>query len=388
MYRTKTLKVVLYGLGTNFHKSIEYIDKRFIIVGCSDKDTNKKFVANQYHITYFQPNDLLEIEYDYILITSIYGEQIKSDLIYKYSLENNRILLMEEWQKMEFLHSFGDKNVDKTFYLIAKPIRSPNGIISLLWMYLDILCHIEGKGYIPVIDLQTYKNQYLEDDEIGQINAWEKFFEQLSPYTVDEVLQSKNVILGYDEPGYLQDYESNYSLPEMSKAFKKYIHFKPSVQSLIEYEKKRTIDGNTSVVGVLYRGTDMTALKLKNHMIQPSLDELYEKVKLYKEKCKCNKIFLSTEDERAIEFFKEKEGDALVYTNQLRYGDTGDAWIANLTNNRQNDRFLRGAEYLTTIYLLSQCKCLVSGIVAGSIGALIMNDGQYEEVCMIDKGSY
>lgn len=388
MYKTKTIKVVVYGLGTNFHKAIDYIDKRFIIVGCSDRDYNKQIVADEYDIAYYLPSQLHAIEYDYILITSVYDEPIRNELIYKHGIDGKRVLLMEQWQRMEFIHSFGEQNPEITFYLISKPIRHNNGIVSLLNMYLDILYHIEGKGYVPVIDLQTYKNQYLDDNEIGEVNAWEKFFEQLAPYSVDEVLQSKNVILGYDEPGYLHGYMHKYNICEMSRMFNKYIHFKPSVQSMIEYEKNRIFGDKDSVIGVLYRGTDMTGLKLKNHMIQPSLEELYSKVIIYKEKYNCNKIYLSTEDVRAIDYFKEKVGDILIYTNQLRYGDTGSEWIANLINDRQNDRYLRGAEYLVAIYLLSQCKCLVSGIVAGSIGALIMNDGQYEEVCMIDKGIY
>lgn len=387
MNKTQSLKVILYGMGTNFIKSLDYLKLRFILAGCSDKNRDREFLAEKYGMQYIAPEELYLYEFDYILVTSIYGEEIKRDLNIL-NIENSKILLIEQWQKMEFIHSFGEKNPDKIFYLISKPMRDKNGIISLLNMYLDLLKHIEGKSYIPVIDLQTYKNQYLEDNEVGTVNAWGKFFEPISPYSVDEVLQSKNVILGYDEAGYLSDYEKTYDLLALSKMYKKYIRFKPAVMEVIENEMVRTIKNNDNVIGVLYRGTDMTTLKLAKHMVQPTCEELYEKVKQCKEKWGCKKVFLSTEDINALNYFKEREGDDLLYTNQARYGDIGKNWISDINNNRKNDTFLRGAEYIATIYILSQCDYIVSGVVAGSIGAIIMNEGKYKEKCIINKGTY
>lgn len=384
---TKTIKVVVYGMGVNFEKAINYILLRFTVVGCSDRDEKKVSVSEKYGMKFYYPYSIQNCDYDYVIVTSVYGDEIKNDLI-SYGVPTQKILLMAEWQKMDFFHTFGDKNPDKLFYLISKPIRAGNGLISLLYMYLDLLRGIEGSNIIPVIDLQTYKNQYLADDEVGKVNAWEKFFEQLSDYKLEDVLQSKNVILAHDDAGYLNNYKDDYPIEELSRVYKKYISFKPDVVQYIEQQARSTINGEKNVLGVLYRGTDMNSLKLKKHMIQPSLDEVYREVCLFQKKYGCKKIFLSTEDEKALIFFKNKFGNNLIYTNQKRYDELGSNWISEVKNDRENDSYLRGVEYLTTIKLLSECDYLVSGVVAGSIGALIMNDGHYKDICLIDKGYY
>lgn len=388
MNKTKELKAILYGMGTNFAKVIEYVTLRFIVIGCSDGNLEKEALAKTYDMSFISPEDIVDEVFDYILITSIYGEEIKSDLSNKYYVNETKILQMEEWQKMEFWHSFGSKNPDKCFYLISKPIRAFNGIVSLLYMYLDLLVKTEGSELIPVIDLQSYKNQYLDDEEVGKINAWDKFFKPISDYSVNDVLESQNVILAYDEPGYLADFRQKYNISRMMEVYRKRIAFNEVTSKYIQQELELVLGKNKNVIGVLYRGTDMTSLKLKKHMVQPTLSEICDKVVDFQKKYGCERVFVSTEDADALLFFKKIFADKLLYTNQKRYSNTGKDWIADIKNERENDAFLRGAEYLSTIYILSRCDYLVSGIVAGSFGALIMNNGKYKDVCIIDKGSY
>ena len=49
---------------------------------------------------------------------------------------------------------------------------------------------------IPVVDMQTNKNIYLEDDEVGTVNAWEKYYEQPCGVSLRKALSSSNYVLG------------------------------------------------------------------------------------------------------------------------------------------------------------------------------------------------
>ncbi len=379
-------KVIIYGLGNNFAKSIDYLKQRYEIIGCSDSDSKKKEIAKAYGFQFISPANISENEYDYIVVTSIYGESITDFLTNECGICKEAILRREIWSKIDFKTSFGDKNPEKVFYLMSKSIRRNNGLMSLLYMYLCQMSMMDLEEYIPVVDLQTYDNQYLEKDEIGEVNAIEKFFEPLTPYSVNEVFESKNVILGYDDPGYLWNFFDDYELSKLSKVYKKYFRIKKDIRREIDEQYINIIGGRRNVMGVLYRGTDMTELKLPYHMIQPSLSELFSYIDDGLSKWNCEYIYVSTEDEEALKLLKDRYPGKILCTNQKRYSELNGRWIAEVQNNRDNDAFLRGFEYLSTISILSRCDYLVSGIVAGSIAALIMNDGAYVDTVLINKG--
>lgn len=389
MDKVKSKSIIIYGLGEDGRKSYGYLARRFNIIGCSDTDQNKKNSELAQMAGYIEPSALLQYEFDYILITSNgYGTVILKYLTETIKIERQKILLPEEWDRLLFKADYGNKNVDKTFYVMTKEIRFKNGLLSLAFSVLEQLDYVDKNGWIPIVDLQSYKNQYLESDKIGKENAWEYYFEQLSSYSLQEVYNSKNVILGYDDPCYLENYEKRYSIDRMSELYNKYIHIKTDLLKKIEHERTRYLGCYKNVLGVLYRGTDLNALKLAHHPIQPDLHELIAEIKEKYKDWNCDKIFLSTEDEYATLEFKKEFGDNIVYTDQTRYSDTGKQWISDIKKDRKNDRYLRGEEYLTTIYILTKCNHFISGISNGSIMTIIMNDHRYQHVNMIDKGSY
>ncbi|MGN0497182.1 MAG: hypothetical protein ACI4GW_13225 [Lachnospiraceae bacterium] len=384
----KEKTAIIYGLGDNGKKAYSYLSKRYNIIGCSDSNLSQKKGELAAKVPFFSPLDLKKLEFDYVLVTSVYGEEIFRYLTKDIGVPSNKILLREEWCRIPFLTSYGDKNPDKTFYVMSKEIRIKNGLLSLAFSVLEQLVYVEEKGYIPVVDLQSYPNQYLEPDKLCKENAWEYYYEPLSSYSLDEVYSSKNVVLGYDDPCYQEDYSNNYNIKRMSELYKKYIHVRKDLLKKIDEEYILRMGAAQNVLGVLYRGTDMNALKLEHHPIQPSISELICQSKRKYKEWACDKIFLSTEDEEAIRIFKNVFGKDVVYTDQLRYSNTGKNWLSDINNKRENDRYLRGEEYLTTIAILSRCNSLISGVSAGSVMSIIMNNNGYQHVYIIDKGVY
>ncbi|MGN1275663.1 MAG: hypothetical protein ACI4UK_01545, partial [Floccifex sp.] len=247
MNTAKSKSAIIYGLGDNGIKACHYLAKRYHIIGCSDTDPNKKKGEIGSRFRFYEPLELVDLEVDYILVTSIYGEEIFHFLVNEIGIDRNKILLRDEWCKLLFLTSYGDKNPDKIFYVMSKEIRKKNGLLSLVFSVLEQLSFVEEKGYIPVVDLQSFSNQYLELDKIGKENAWEYYFEPLSSYPLEEVYCSKNVVLGYDDPCYLNEYQTKYDMKRMSELYRKYIHVCDSVVRKIEKEYNKRIGNDTNV---------------------------------------------------------------------------------------------------------------------------------------------
>ena len=127
--------------------------------------------------------------------------------INKFYLFYNRIFYPE---LVERKMSFGEKNEDKIFYVIRPRKNSVEGLMALLFYVIQQIGYAEKNNYIPVVDFKNYKTQYNIADE----NAWECFFEQISNYSLEEVYQSKNVVLSginaiYDTYSYLYNKSFN-----------------------------------------------------------------------------------------------------------------------------------------------------------------------------------
>ncbi|MDR3162696.1 MAG: hypothetical protein LBT81_02405, partial [Helicobacteraceae bacterium] len=92
---------------------------------------------------------------------------------------------------------------EDTFYVIRRPEPGAGLFSNFRWVLGHILYALE-KNYIPVVDMQNYKTYYNEFEPInGSKNAWEYYFEQPEPYTLEQVYKGKNVVLG--EMAYLYD---------------------------------------------------------------------------------------------------------------------------------------------------------------------------------------
>lgn len=387
----KPIDVIVYGISGSFEQAEEYIRTRFNIVGCSDTNPQKAESPLVKGVPYYRPESLKEKKYDYIIIASDFDEEISRYLIEEIGIPGQKVLKRAQWQLITVEAEYGEKNPDKTFYVLSKPIRKRDGMYSTMILFLEQLMVIEKNGYIPVVDMKNYASQYLEEDKKGIENAWEYYYEPLSEYSLEEVYQSKNVILGYDRACYTEDYDKKYDCKALEYIYEKYIHLNEKLKAAVENEYTRIIKEKAKadrVLGVVYRGTDIAKLKLAHHSISPSVDEMIQLIHEYKDKWGCEWIYICTEDEKALKSFKAEFKDRLLCTDQKRYADTGDKWLADLSHDRKNDRYLNGFEYIITIELLGKCDSFLAGICSASVCNLMMKGSRYSGIYMVDKGAY
>ncbi|MCM1326552.1 MAG: hypothetical protein NC094_04420 [Bacteroidales bacterium] len=287
--------------------------------------------------------------------------------------------------------SFGTLYGNYTFYVIrVEPITSSIGGL-MLWVLKQLKEACE-RGCIPVIDFSPYMTVFVEDNEFGIINPWEYYFEQPTQFSLQAVYHAKDVIVGNAECDCsLQDWDdfvdNAETLQEYIKLFDKYVHMSKRIEkkSLAIYET--LIKPEWRVLGVVYRGTDYKNRPVIGEHRQPDIEELIQKTVELMSQWKCDHVFLATEDAEGVERFKQALGAKLIYTKKERYPSSV-KFTQTYRFKREFDAYLKGEEYLTEIYILSKCNCLLSGRLGILAVALPMNAGRYEHKYIYDLGIY
>ena len=281
------------------------------------------------------------------------------------------------------LKSYGSENPDKTFY-ITGVVDQRGGLLWLMLFNLNRIVSAIEKGWIPVVDWQNQSNQYLENTNFHKENAWEYYFEQPCNYNLNSIKNSKNIILGngtqsvdYLINDYFLEINDEY-FPYLKEKFKRYVRFNHYTRNYVENEYKTLLKNKEKVLGILCRGTDYTLKKPEGHPVQPKPEKVIEKAKEVIAAQKLNYIYLATEDHDIYELFKKEFGNILLTNKQDRFTKQEMAevqYLYQIKHDRENDKYLLGLEYLSSLYILSKCHSFIGGRTRGTTGVLLMTNG-------------
>lgn len=302
----------------------------------------------------------------------------------------NQYYICMKWRQKKVC--YGRENPDKTFYVIRRA-NSKVGLFSYVMTNLGHIRYAIEHGYIPVIDMKNNNNTYLEEDEVGQKNAWEFYFKQPAGYSLSDISKSKNVILssGLIDSGIIfpdkQIAHDEKELSDWKHIADDFLNVTDEIKTEAEilfqklFEKKRTL-------GVLARGTDYVKSKPRKHPIQPEVSKMIEKCKEVIQDYQCDKLYLTTEDQQIFEEFQQAFGDKLISLSSDRYQlKAGENINDVIQEKREKSKCLNGKDYLLSILLLSKCNCLVAGNAGGTQGALLLTEG-YEYKYIFNLGVY
>lgn len=287
----------------------------------------------------------------------------------------NRKYIEYKWRERRV--SYGSDNPDKTFYVIRRTPCSV-GLFSYVSTVLGHIKYALDRGYIPIVDMQNYENTYLEEGLLGKVNAWEYYFEQPMGYTLRDIEHSKNVILSWAEgtkefPDYSMIINQEKYLMWYEYA-QKYIRLSAEVEKEAQ-KRQEDLFKESTIVGVLCRGTDYINNRPPQHPIQPEIQDVIVEVEKKLKETGSRYVYLATEDESIYEKFNIHFGDKLLVTESRRYHDIGNRNINEIKTNRDNDSYTKGLEYLISIVLLSRCNYLVAGCSGGTYGAMLLTHG-------------
>lgn len=279
----------------------------------------------------------------------------------------------------------------KKKYVLIKRYGDHLGLFSYVITNIGNINKALKRNQIPIIDMQSYKNPFLNENEVGKVNSWELYFEQPCNVTISDVdvnecdeITSVNRNRPNDSMRFFLNKRVSHYWNDLAK---KYLRLNEKTKKYIDDQQKKYFNTDDKVLGILCRGTDYINLRPFRHPVQPSSKMVIEKAKKVMNEKKCNKIFLATEDENILNEFKSEFGNSLIYINQKRFSNTENKYLSEIEFNRKNDSYLKGLEYLTSIVLLSRCNCFIAGRTSGTIGVMLMTNG-FEYTYFWDLGRY
>jgi hypothetical protein len=251
-------------------------------------------------------------------------------------------------QPPERIRSFGDANPDATFYVIWRDSLG-SGFFSNFTQVLSHIQRAEELGMIPVVDFENFRTLYNEEGPIGgTLNAWEYYFEPVSPYTTKDVYRSSRV---YFCTG---DYPRGYTFANNAayrEFLAKHIRLKaPVAERIAAYEGEFS---GGDVLGIHFRGKEINTAA--GHSFGPTVKQIIRHADRLMDSCDLNRIFLVTEELRFVDALTRRYGKRLFCTDAFRAARVNNY---NL-NPRPQHRYLLGLEVLADAELLSRSSAIL-----------------------------
>jgi hypothetical protein len=241
----------------------------------------------------------------------------------------------------------GDLNPEKVFYVIR---RTPGtGLFSNLAYVINHIQIARRMGFIPIVDMENYPTVYNEKQKIfGTNNSWEYYFEKLSDFNLDEIYQSKNIIMTDNK--FYRDKEFKNRITSSNtlvKILKDQIKIKKTKLKTINFLKKKLFDGK-KILGVHHRGT---GYKITEYPI--TINQMINIINEILEKEKYDKIFYVTEDLNNFNVLRNYFGEKMIFfPNSQRGKKNLDVWKKY---PRLLHRYKLGRDILYETFLLSYC---------------------------------
>ena len=257
--------------------------------------------------------------------------------------------------------SFGELNKDKYFYIIK---RSPGtGLFSNVTFVLNHLAICKKFDFIPVIDMENFNTIYNEKKKVKDtMNSWNYYFEPLNQYTLDEVYNSKNVLISSDKFYNFFEYNMDTN-KELTEILQNNIKIKRDINQLFLRLSKKF--DNKKVLGIHFRGTSYK--RAQGHPLPATKKQMLEITKKFLSKNMVDIIFLVTEEKDYLNFFKEKFPNKLFYLKSAFRSNKNDAFKVY---PRKFHRYKLGRETMIETLLLSKCDhfiYLMSNVSAAAI---------------------
>ena len=291
----------------------------------------------------------------------------------------------------------GNENPDKSIYYIVMGDRG-DGFFAEYGRLLMYLYVADRYGFTPVIRF-TDEFRYSEKVPVnGYDNPFQYYFEEPCGIDPGSAENSRNVALSEfvhtldkelsKERRGLYGYTDRY-IDIMGEIQRKYIRLNPVVKKYIDENVNRILgESRERIIGVHFRGTDYKK-GLDGHPKYTTAGEQIEKTKELLQKGSYDKIFLATDDNDALNEFKQEFGEKLVFYNDV-YRGSGDTSVVFSMDQRELHRYKLGLEVLRDMNTLSGCGALIAGPSQVSLAARITKAAEnkkYRDLIIIDKGT-
>ena len=290
-----------------------------------------------------------------------------------------------------------ESNISMPYYIIG--IRhDKTGIFGYINNYLPHIAYALTQGFIPVIDMKNYPSIYQK----GQENAWEKFFLQPCGRGLGEI-NSQKTLHAPDDLWYrwapntcplMTDEEISF----WGRIYNQFIKYNAETKKYLSVELATILKNPSKTIGVIYRGTDYTQGQAVGCPRQPTMEMLSSKVKEMLELYDLEYIYLASDERKIVEYMKEEFPGKVLINKRVYYDEAKNVDYSNYNNDhigisgarfdRENNEYLIGIEYISTINLVAHCECLVAGACGGTTAALYLNNLRFKDKYVFELGKY
>ena len=284
-------------------------------------------------------------------------------------------------KKRKIFNVLGGKlNPEKNFYVIQ---RHPGyGIFSNLTFVINHIKIALDMGFIPIVDMENFTTIYNEKKKIfNTFNSWEYYYEQISPFKLDEVYKSKNIII--TDNIFYSNLDFKYNITEKDELlniFHKYIKIKQNKFKTIKYLKRKLFK-NQKILGVHFRGT---GYKGARNPFPLTINQMINEINKILKRDNYEKIFLMTEDENNFRAITKYFGKKVIYLNTTVRGKTNQEVYDKYTRDRH--RYKLGRDVLIETYLLSYCDGFFDIVTNPRTIAIALNLNPKQQRYTFDNG--
>lgn len=318
----------------------------------------------------------------YMVLKALRGDdKVLLDLVSVYNQNTKPIMVVEQKgtraKSIDYYRiSFGEEN------------QSYVGFFALVRDTMRLLAFADMLALQPVVHwgkktLYYDKNKDTETQNVFEYyykplgkahSEWETsefFYTSASPRDILCLQQSSIKQYGYTQ--------TDAEVEEYARLYGKYFELNESTAKYLAEQISSIIDPDWKVLAVHVRGTDFKKQMHSHPQFRGFgvfVDEVKQREKNY------DKIFLATDDEEALELFKQEFGDKLLYYSDCTRstGSVG-AHIA-----RNNSPYAIGLDVLRDVYTMAACTSLVCGLSQVSYAVRYIKKStqtDFEEIGMV-----
>ena len=150
-------------------------------------------------------------------------------------------------------------------------------------------------------------------------------------------------------------------------------------------------EAGDKILGVSIRGTDYSALKPYLHDIQPTLEQVSDKIREAIRDWGITKIYVNSDEEKSVQYIKDTFPGKVFSMDYQRfdsYQQNPTCLVGTVHFDREDDAYRRGADYLISTLMLADSDCFIGSLNGGCIATLIMSEGFEHEYIFNNLGVY
>lgn len=295
-----------------------------------------------------------------------------------------RKLVMEGYHNPNFLelHSYGNEYRGRVVYHIGAFGCSVGFFAEFLYTLIR-LYYATDRGFVPYVYWGNDFLYYEPDGVEKEHNAFQYYFEPVSEVTcIDHaahVLDATDYHI-HDVQDQLNTHGyavTDEYMDALSDMIKKYIRYNQRTKEYLE-DGYDTLIGDKKALAVHFRGTDYRR-QYNNHPVFVTIEQEIKKVQELFATGKYDVIFLATDEQEAVEAFRNEFGDIVKIFEDTWRAEDGDESVAYSHADREHHHYLLGMEVVRDQYMLTRCDGLICGISNLTLSARMMRKAWYDK---------